>query len=126
MFRQWIRKLKLDRLHQERRRQREKEIQLWKERQGHEQLLRDEELYSIVREREQKAKEMKERGAKRREADRRKYLKMQEIDRRRRDKFEKEIQQKRDLNESRREKNLAKKQAYKVKEQEKVRSMDIV
>ncbi|XP_020602170.1 fibrous sheath-interacting protein 2-like [Orbicella faveolata] len=121
MFRQWLRKLKLDRVHQQRRRERQMEIQLWKERQAREQLLRDEELYSSVREREQKARDLKERGAKRRELDRRKYLKLQEIDRKRREKFEEEKRRERDLNESLREKNLATKQEEKVKEEEKVR-----
>lgn len=97
------------------------EIQLWKEKQAREQLLRDVELYSIVREREQKARELAERGAKRREMDRRKYLKLQEIDRKRREKFEEEKRRKRDLNESLREKNLATKQEEKVKEEEEVR-----
>lgn len=97
------------------------EIQLWKERQAREQFLRDDELYSMVREREQKAREIKERGAKRREADRRKYLKLQEIDRKRREKYEAEIRRKRDLKESLREKNLATKQEEKVKEEENVR-----
>ena len=120
MFRQWIRKLKLDRIHQERRRQRRIELQLWKERQAREQLLRDEELYSIVRLREQKARELKERGAKRREADRKKYLKLQEIDRKRRDKFEEDIKRRKDMNESEREKYLATKQVEKSQEEDQV------
>ena len=123
MFRQWIRKLKLDRIHQERRRERQLEKQLWKERLAREQLLRDEELYSIVREREQKARELKERGAKRREADRRKYLKLQEIDLKRREKFEENVRRKKDVNESVREKDLATKQVEKVIEEEKVRTI---
>ena len=121
MFRQWLRKLKLDRIHQERRREREMEIQLWKERQAREQLHRDEELYSIVRAREQKAKELSERSAKRREMDRKRYLKLQEIDRKRREKFEEEKRRKRDLSESLREMDLAAKQEEKVKEEENVR-----
>ena len=121
MFRQWLRKLKLDRIHQERRREREMEIQLWKERQAREQLHRDEELYSIVRAREQKARELSERGAKRREIDRKRYLKLQEIDRKRREKFEEEKRRKRDLSESLREMDLAAKQEEKVKEEENVR-----
>ncbi|XP_078364195.1 uncharacterized protein LOC144648540 [Oculina patagonica] len=125
MFRQWIRKLKLDRIHQDYRRERQMELQLWKERQAREQLLRDEELYSIVREREQKAREMKERGAKRRAVDRRKYLKLQEIDRRRREKYIEDMRQKRDLNESRRDKNLAEKQVAKAKKEEKVNKIKI-
>ena len=97
------------------------EIQLWKERQAREQLLRDEELYSIVRTREQKARELLERGAKRRETDRKRYLKLQEIDRKRREKFEEEKRRRRDLNESLREMDLAAKQEEKVKEEENVR-----
>ena len=120
MFRQWIRKLKLDRIYQERRRQREIEIQQWKKKQAREQLLRDEELYNIVREREQKARELKERGIKRRNADRRKYLKLQEEDSKRREKFKEEIKRRKDMNENEREKNFAEKQAKKVKEEEKV------
>ena len=120
MFRQWIRKLKLDRIYQERRRQREIEIQQWKEKQAHEQLLRDEELYNIVREREQKARELKERSIKRRDVDRRKYLKLQEQDRKRREKFNEATKRNKDINEHQREKNLAEKQAQRLEEEEKV------
>ena len=120
MFRQWIRKLKLDRIYQERRRQREIEIQKWKEKQAHEQLLRDEELYNIVREREQKARELKERSIKRRDVDRRKYLKLQEQDRKRREKFNEATKRNKDINEHQREKNLAEKQAQRLEEEEKV------
>ena len=122
MFRQWIRKLKLDRIHQERRRERQIEKQQWKERQARERLLRDEELYSIVREREQKARELKERGRKRREADRRRYQKLQDIDRKRREEHEQDMKRTKDINESQREMNLEKKQAQKVEEEEKVRN----
>ena len=120
MFRQWIRKLKLDRIHQEGRRQRQIEKQQWKERLAREQLLRDEELYSIVREREQKARELIERGKKRREADRRKYIKLEETDRKRREKHQQDMKRRKDMNESKREKDLAKKQAQKVEEDETV------
>ena len=121
MFRQWIRKLKLDRLHQERRRERQTEIQLCKDKKAREQLHRDEELYSIAREREQKARDLKERGAKRREADRQKYFKVQEVDRKRREKVQEDKRRHKDLNATVREKNLVTKQKEKVKEQEKVR-----
>lgn len=121
MFRQWIRKLKLDRLHQERRRERRMEIQLWNDKKAREQLHRDEELYSIVREREQKARDLKERGAKRREADRQRYFKLQEVDRKRREKYQEDKRRHKDLNVTVREKNLVTKQKEKVKEQEKVR-----
>ena len=120
MFRQWIRKLKLDRLHQEHRRQRQIEKQQRKEKQAREHLLRDEELYSILRGREQKARELKERGIKRREVDRRKYFKLQELDRKRREKCEEDLKRKKDQNECQREKALAKRQAEKVEEDEKV------
>ena len=120
MFRQWIRKLKLDRLHQEYRRQRQIEKQQWEEKRAQEQLLRDEELYGIVRAREQKARELKERAIKRREADRRKYLRLQETDRKRREEFKDDLKRKKDQNECQREKALAKRQAEKVKEDEKV------
>ena len=120
MFRQWIRKLKLDRIHQEGRRQRQIEKQQWKERLAREQLLRDEELYSIVREREQKARELIERGKKRREADRRKYIKLEETDRKRREKHQQDMKRRKDMNESKREKDLAKKQAQKIEEDETV------
>lgn len=120
MFRQWIRKLKLDQIHQEWRRQHQIEKQQWKELQAREQLLKDGELYSIVREREQKARELKERGKKRREADRRKYIKLQEMDRQRREKHLEVMKRKKDINESHRERIFAKKQAEKVEEEEKV------
>ena len=120
MFRQWIRKLQLDRMHQERRRQRQIAKQQWKERLARVQLFRDEDLYSIVREREQKARDLIERGKKRREADRRKYLKLQEADRNRREKHQENMKRKKDINESKREKDLAKKQAQKIEEEETV------
>ena len=110
----------LDRLHQEHRRQRQIEKQQWKEKQARQQLLRDEELYSIFRGREQKARELKERSIKRREVDRRKYLKLQELDRKRREKFEDDLKRKKDQNECQREKALAKRLAEKVEEDEKV------
>ncbi|XP_027044717.1 fibrous sheath-interacting protein 2-like [Pocillopora damicornis] len=107
MFRQWIRKLKLDRMHQERRRQRRLELQLWKEKQARERLLRDKELYSIVRLREQRARDLKERAVKKRETDREKYLKLQAKDRKRREEYKEAVRRKKDREASEREKHLA-------------------
>ena len=107
MFRQWIRKLKLDRMHQESRRQRRLELQLWKEKQARERLLRDKELYSIVRLREQRARDLKERAVKKRETDREKYLKLQVNDRKRRVEYNEAVRRKKDREASEREKHLA-------------------
>lgn len=124
MFRQWIRKLKLDRIHQERRRQRQLELQLWKERQAREHLLRDEELYSILRLRERKAKELKERAVKKRETDMRKYLKSRELNWKRREEHDDVVKQKKEKEAGEREKLLAYKQLQKNEEESKVCQID--
>ena len=120
MFRQWIRKLKLDRIHQERRRERQVDKEKRREEQVRAQILRDGELYNMLRHREQNARELRERGIMRREADRKKYLKLQEIDKKRREKHRETMKRKKDINECQREKNLAQKEVEKVEEEEKV------
>lgn len=120
MFRQWIRKLKLDKIRQEMRREREAEKKKWKEKQAKLLLLRDGELYNIIRSREQQAREIREHRMLRREADRQKYLKLQEIDRKRREKHREKLRMQKDLIEYQREKNLADKEAGKIEEEEKV------
>lgn len=120
MFRQWIRKLKLDKIRQEMRREREAEKENWKEKQAKLLLLRDGELYNILRSREQQAREIRERRMIRREADRQKYLKLQEIDRKRREKHREELRRQKDSIEHQREKNLADKEVQKIEEEDKV------
>lgn len=120
MFRQWIRKLKLDKIRQEMRREREVEKEKLKEKQAKLLLLRDGELFNILHSREQQARELRERGIMRREADRQKYLKLQEIDRKRREKHREELRRQKDSIECQREKNLANKGVQKLEEEEKV------
>ena len=102
------------------RREREAEKKKWKEKQAKLLLLRDGELYNIIRSREQQAREIRERRMMRREADRQKYLKLQEIDRKRREKHREKLRMQKDLIEYQRDKNLADKEAEKIEEEEKV------
>ncbi|XP_068723321.1 microtubule-associated protein futsch-like [Montipora capricornis] len=125
MFRQWIRKLKLDRIHQGRRRERQVEKEKRREEKVRAQILRNGELYNILRHREQNARELRERGIMRREADRKKFLKLQEIDKKRREKHRETMKRKKDINECQREKNLAQKEVEKVEEEEKARKHKI-
>ena len=120
LFRQWIRKLKLDWLHQDLRKEHADEVQAWKEKQAQLQLLRDEELYSIIRMREENAREQQDRARKRRQEERRKYLKLEDEYRRRREKFEEDRRRGKDWKESQRERSLAERYAIKCAEEKKV------
>ncbi|XP_032237877.2 uncharacterized protein LOC116618397 [Nematostella vectensis] len=113
-YRQWIRKIKLDDLHQARRAQRAQEEKKRRERELYKQLVRDKEAYSIVRNREEKAKEAALKAREKREKDRIKYIKKQESDLKRREQWQKEMKQKKDEQVDEREKQREKQRQEKM------------
>ena len=119
-YRQWLRKLKLDALQQQRRWSKVEEEKRRQERIAQVELERDKELYSIVREREEKAREAREKLRKRKQIEQIKYMKKMEEDAKRRVRVKEEQRQKKEYQEIKRDCHLEKKIIERANEEKKV------
>ena len=119
-YRQWLRKLKLDALQQQRRWSKVEEEKRRQERIAQVELERDKELYSIVREREEKAREAREKLRKRKQIEQIKYMKKMEEDAKRRVRVKEEQRQKKEYQEIKRNGHLEKKIIERANEEKKV------
>ena len=119
-YRKWLRKLKLDAVQQKRRLNKIEEEKLRQERAAQLQLEKDKELYSIIRAREEKAKEAREKSRKRKEKEQAKYLKKMEEDARRRYRFKEDQRRRKEYHEIKRNHTLEKRKLLKADEEKKV------
>ena len=122
-YRRWVRKLKLDEYHKKQREEREEWEKHRRERDWERHFLQDKGLCRISKMREQHAKELMEKRRNKREADKRKFIKLEEQDRKRREKFEEEKKQRKDYGETNREEQLERKWKQKQKQEDKVTSL---